>query len=92
MVGIDFTKPPDESKVYPATHHFKAICDAAAINEDALAAAAVGFDVRAPFARGNTSSGGKYVTYEISVHFTSRAEHHRFHEGLKAVVGVKILL
>ncbi len=92
MAGIDFTKPPDESKIYPATHHFKAICDAAAINERDLVAASEGFDVRAPLARGNTSSGGKYVTYEISVHFTSRVEHHRFHEGLKSVVGVKILL
>lgn len=92
MGGVDFTRPPEEAEVYPATHHFKAICDAAAIDEAALAAAAAGFDVRAPFARGRSSSGGKYVTYEASVHFASRAEHHRFHEGVKTVAGVRILL
>lgn len=92
MEAVDFSKLPEESKVYPATHPFRIIADAATVRESLLLAALAGYDVRSPLARGRSSSGGKYVTYEVSVHFADRATHLRFDAEIKSAPGVKILL
>ena len=92
MDAVDFSKEPDESKVYPALHHFKVITDAATVREELLLAVLEGFDVRSPLTRGHASKGGKYVTYDVSIHFPDRATHHKFHAAMKAAPSVKILL
>lgn len=92
MATVDFSKEADESKVYPAVHHFKVIVDSAAFQEAALHTELANHDVRKPLARGRASSGGKYTTYEVSIHFVDRASHHRFDAAVKAIAGVKILL
>ncbi|MBR0055754.1 MAG: DUF493 family protein [Kiritimatiellae bacterium] len=88
---IDLSREPDESKVYPATHHFRIIGDAA-LDKAALHEICKAFDVREPLAEGNASSGGKYRSYQVSVHFPDRATHHRFHGAVKAARGVKVVL
>lgn len=92
MATVDFSKEADESKVYPAVHHFKVIVDSATFQESTLHAELANHDVRKPLARGRASSGGKYTTYEVSIHFVDRASHHRFDTAVKAIAGVKILL
>lgn len=91
MALVDFSKPVDESKVYPAIHHFKVISDASIV-EEALRASLSAFDVRSPLVKGRSSSGGKYVTYGVSVHFEDRATHLKFDAEIKSVPGVRVLL
>lgn len=91
MAGIDFSKEPDESKVYPATHHFRVIGDQS-FSAQALHEICKEYDLREAPAAGNTSSGGKYKSYHVSVHFPDRETHHRFHIAVKAAKGVKIVL
>ena len=45
-----------------------------------------------PIAIGNTSSGGKYLSYGISVRFGDASEMARFDAALKAVPGLKMVL
>lgn len=92
MATVDFSKEADEEKVYPAVHHFKIIVDIALFNEDILKRELAAYDLRSPLVRGRASSGGKYVTYEVSVYFETRMWHHQFDGAVKAVPGVKILL
>ncbi len=89
---MDFTKEPNEADVYPATHHFKIITDAAISCESALLVALAGYDITQPLLKGNSSSGGRYITYNVSIRLPDRATHHNVHNALKGVSGVKILL
>lgn len=89
---IDFSKPADEKDVYPATHNFRIITEAALIDESHLAASVAPYNVTAPLAKGRSSSAGKYIVYEISVHLSSRNEHFALDAAIKAVRGVKVLL
>lgn len=89
---VDFSKPAPEEKVYPATHHFKIIADAVLADKKALAKIAEAFTVKSPLKESRASSAGKYISFDISVFFTSRSEHLRFHELMKSAPGVKILL
>lgn len=92
MATVDFSKEADEKQVYPAVHHFKIIGDVAVIREEILLNILAGRDVRHPLTKGRASSGGKYVTYDVSIYFENRAAHHLFHEEMKAAPGVRILL
>ena len=88
---LDFTKEPDEKKVYPATHHFRVIGDET-FDAGQLHEICKEYDVRSPVAEGNASSGGRYRSYQVSVHFPDRETHHRFHNAVKGAKGVKIVL
>ena len=88
---VDWTKEPEESKVYPATHHFRVIGDET-FDAQTLHEICKEYDLRAPVEAGNASSGGKYRSYQVSVHFPDRATHHRFHNAVKAAKGVKVVL
>ena len=92
-MAVDFSKPANESDVYPAVHHFSVICDAAAGDiESALQALLSSYDVVSPLSRGRQSSGGKYQVLKLSVRFQGRVEHIAFDTAVKALPGVRILL
>lgn len=88
---LDFTKEPDEKKVYPATHHFRVIGDET-FDAQTLHEICKEYDVRQAPTAGNASSGGKYISYQVSVHFPDRETHHRFHNAVKGAKGVKVVL
>ena len=72
-------------------HHLSIIT--AALREDATVQALFkSFDLVEPIAVGNTSSGGKYLSYGISVRFGTPDEMARFDEVLKLVPGLKMVL
>ena len=57
-----------------------------------MKAAFVGFELVEPVAESRASSGGKYVSYSLSVRLKDRAEMARFDEQLKQVPGLKMVL
>ena len=89
---IDFSKPADEKDVYPAVHNFRVITDAAVATEAAIMEALEAYEVVTPLARGRTSSGGKYLVFEVSLRLSSRAEHVAFDSAIRGLEGVRILL
>lgn len=89
---VDFSKPADEKDVYPAVHSFRIITDAAIDTEGGLTAVLTEYDIQSPLARGRSSSGGKYIVFQVSVRLSSRAEHFAIDAAIKGVNGVKILL
>ena len=89
---VDFTKPADEKYVYPAVHHFRVITDAEVATEAAITEALGAYEVVSPLARGRSSSGGRYLVFEVSVRLSSRAEHFAVDAAIKGVEGVRILL
>lgn len=50
------------------------------------------FGVEQAATRGNISSGGKYVTYNVSVIFVDRAMMTRVTESLAAIPGVRMVI
>lgn len=89
---IDFSRPADEKDVYPAVHDFRVIFDAAVDIERALLDALEPFEVVSPPTRGRSSSGGKYLVFQLSARLNSRAEHHALDAAVRGIDGVKILL
>ncbi len=93
-MAVDFSKPPQESEVYPAAHSFRIIAEATAEEPVTRAASAVleAFEVLEPLAKGRASSGGRYVSLHVTVRLVDRAGHHRLDAALRAIPGVRILL
>ena len=77
---------------FPVVAHHRLICDAARRDETAMKAAFAGFELVEPVAESRVSSGGKYVSYSLSVRLKDRAEMARFDEQLKQVPGLKMVL
>ena len=77
---------------FPVVAHHRLICDAARKDDAAMKAAFVGFELVEPVAESRASSGGKYVSYSLSVRLKDRAEMARFDEQLKQVPGLKMVL
>lgn len=79
--------------LFPTVCHFKVI----AVDFDHMEVelnevlAGLGLE-RHSFARGNRSTGGKYVTYETSIHVESRDQMVEIDGALRAVQGVKMVL
>ena len=77
---------------FPVVAHHRAIITAASRDDATVQALFKSFDLVEPIAVGNTSSGGKYLSYGISVRFGTPDEMARFDEVLKLVPGLKMVL
>ena len=81
-----------EELKFPVVAHHRIIVNAAAKDNQATAALFAGFDLVEPVAVGNTSAGGKYVSFGLSVRLASREEMSRLDEAIKQVPGLKMVL
>ncbi len=77
---------------YPAEYHMRVIVEAASDAEGALCAVVSAFRVTAPLRPSNTSSGGRYRAFGVSVAFNDRTEHEAFDAAVKRVSGVRMIL
>lgn len=77
---------------FPVVAHHRVIVNATSRDDATVQALFKSFDLVEPIAIGNTSSGGKYLSYGISVRFGDASEMARFDEALKAVPGLKMVL
>ena len=77
---------------FPVVAHHRVIITAALRDDATVQALFKSFDLVEPIAVGNTSSGGKYRSYGMSVRFGTPDEMARFDEVLKLVPGLKMVL
>lgn len=77
---------------FPVVAHHRIIVNAEKRDDKATAALFGAFDLVAPVVAGNISSGGKYLSYSLSVRLKDREEMARFDEQLKLVPGLKMVL
>ena len=77
---------------FPVVAHHRIIVDAGRADETRARSLFAGFDLVEPLAVGHASSGGKYVSYALSVRFADRAEMARFDQAIAAVPGLKMCL
>lgn len=82
----------EESRIYPAVHHFRIIVSAEKDPAQALARILAPYSLHSPLERANRSSSGKYVSYCVSVLLASRNEHARLDGEIKSIDGVKMLI
>ena len=82
----------NEDLKFPVVAHHRIIVNAEGRDDAQTKALFEGFDLVAPVTEANTSSGGKYVSYSLSVRFKDRAEMAKFDEQLKRVPGLKMVL
>lgn len=92
MEPVDFSKPVDEARVYPATHSFRIIADASVDVADGVNQVLAEYEVVSPLERGRSSSAGRYIVYAVSVCLGDRASHIKLDSALRSVPGVKVLL
>lgn len=92
MANFDFSAPIEESKIYPAEHHFRIITEVESVAEAGLRQVLEEYEVITELAQGRSSSGGRYRVFEVTVRMSSRDEHHKLDAALRAVKGVRILL
>ena len=77
---------------FPVVAHHSLICDAARRDEAAMKAAFAGFELVEPVAESRASSGGKYVSYSLSVRLKDREEMVRLDAAIAGVPGLKMSL
>lgn len=77
---------------FPVTAHHRIIVHAAQKDDVATAELFASFDLVEPVAHGNTSSGGRYATYALSVRLSDRAEMDRLDATFARVPGLKMVL
>ena len=77
---------------FPVVAHHKVIVDAARRDDAATVAAVAGFDLVAPVEAARVSTGGRYVSYSVSVRLKDREEMTRFDACLPMVPGLKMVL
>lgn len=82
----------DETKIYPARHHFRVIVQAGSPARAAIELLLRDFAVVGTLRDANTSRGGRYVSLQVTVDLASRAEHLLLDAALRAVDGVRLLL
>ena len=78
--------------VFPVVAHHRLICDAVRSDEAAMKAAFAGFELVEPVAESRASSGGKYVSYSLSVRLKDREEMARLDAAIASVPGLKMCL
>lgn len=81
-----------EELKFPVVAHHRIIVNAAGRDDAKTKALFAGFDLVEPVAEGNTSSGGKYVSYGLSVRLKDREEMAKLDEQIKLVPGLKMVL
>ena len=77
---------------FPVVAHQRIIVNAAQRDDARAKACFADFDLPEPLTVANVSSGGKYVSYAISVRLADRDEMARFDEAVKRVPGIKMCL
>ena len=77
---------------FPVVAHHRLIVDAARRDDAATAAAFAGFKLVEPVAESRASSGGKYVSYSLSVRLKDREEMARLDAAIAGVPGLKMCL
>ena len=80
----------DEILQFPVVAHHRLICDAGRRDEAAMKAAFAGFELVEPVAEARASSGGKYVSYSLSVRLKNREEMARLDAAIAGVPGRKM--
>ena len=82
----------EEKLKFPVVAHQRIIVNACERDDEGSKACFAGFDLVEPLSVGNVSSGGKYVSYALSVRLTDRAEMNRLDEAIRRVPGIKMCL
>ena len=77
---------------FPVVAHHRLICDATRRNDAATAAVFAGFALVEPVVESRASSGGKYVSYSLSVRLKDREEMARLDAAIASVPGLKMCL
>ena len=77
---------------FPVVAHHRLICDATRRNDAATAAVFAGFELVEPMVESRASSGGKYVSYSLSVRLKDREEMARLDAAIAGVPGLKMCL
>lgn len=77
---------------FPVVAHQRLIVDATKRDDAATKAAFADFDLTESVAESRTSSGGKYVSYAVSVRLADRDEMARFDAAVARVPGLKMCL
>ena len=81
-----------EELKFPIIAHHRMIVDAAKRDDVATKALFADFALVEPVSESNTSAGGKYVSYALSVKLADREEMARLDAAIKSVPGLKMCL
>ena len=77
---------------FPVVAHHRLIVNAAERDDAVTKAAFAGFELVEPVAESRASSGGKYVSYSLSVRLKDREEMARLDAAIAKVPGLKMCL
>ena len=77
---------------FPVVAHQRLIVEAARRDDAKTTAAFADFDLVEPVAESHASSGGRYVSFSVSVRLKDRAEMARFDAAVASVPGLKVCL
>lgn len=77
---------------FPVVAHHRLIIIAAERNDAAIKACFEGFDLVEPVAEQNSSAGGKYISYGVSVRLPNRETMERLDQAFAKVPGLKMCL
>ena len=82
----------NEELKYPVVAHHRIIVDASMRDDAQTAGLFRDFELTEPVTVGRMSSGGKYVSFGLSVRLADREETARLDERIKLVPGLKMVL
>ena len=77
---------------FPVVAHHRLICDAARRDVAAMKTAFAGFELVEPVVESRASSGGKYISYSLSVRLKDREEMAWLDAAIAKVPGLKMCL
>jgi len=77
---------------FPVVAHHRIIVCAESRDDAAMRRLFADFDLTAPVAETNSSVGGKYVSFGLSIRYADRTDMNRFDERLRLVPGLKMVL
>ena len=84
---------PDSVELkFPVVAHHRLIVDAARRDDVSTAAAFAGFELVEPVTESRASSGGRYVSYSLSVRLKDREEMARLDAAIADVPGLRMCL
>lgn len=88
------SKPPfgDAELEFPVEVHFRIVCVESDSVRAAVRATAEGLGLADQLVAGNASSGGKYLSFQLTHTVNSREEMQQIDQSFRAVEGVKMVL
>ena len=89
---VDGWAVPDPALIYPAECHFRIIVAGDGSTEEQLQQVLRACEVTAALAPGNSSTGGRFRSLQVSVRVKDRAELVRLDNEMRAVPGVRMVL